>query len=454
MDYQAFTDRVAMPCCVLAVEQTSEGTCGRIRILCANAAYKATMGPQYYDNMPYEELVPQDNKFEDFCFRAAVLGQRMHAYVETKAMGTWTDQTLIPLASDTPGVGYCQFIFEFTQHAEAERMASVSADTSALVIKACITLMGARDFRESVGSVLDDVLDAAGAMACRIMLVDHERCEAVNFCERVQPGAFVRRSVQDVIDYALICSWEDVIGVSNALILKDERDYAWLEQENPAWAASMRKNNITSLVIIPLRRSGSVLGYLYVVNFDVARVVEVKELLELLSFFLGSEISNHLLLQRLDVMSHTDALTGLNNRNAMIRRMEELRGNPNASVGVLNLDLNGLKRVNDEQGHEAGDRLLVQAGELLRKVFYQQDIFRTGGDEFIVIIRGISRETFETKAKRLRAAVEKNTDVSFAIGDCWAETTGDLTCTFHRADERMYADKDAFYRTHPELRRR
>ena len=111
MDFQHFVDGVDMPCCVMSVQKTAEDTCGEIRIIAANRRYKKTMGPAYYDGMLYSELVPKDNKFEDYCYRAAILKQRMHAYVETRALGCWTDQTLIPLGSDREDVGYWQFVF-------------------------------------------------------------------------------------------------------------------------------------------------------------------------------------------------------------------------------------------------------------------------------------------------------------------------------------------------------
>ncbi len=455
VDFQAFTDNVLMPCCVISVEQTAEGGCGEIRIVCANAAYKETMGPAYYDNMIYYELVPQDNKFEDFCFRSAVLGQRMHAYVETKAMDCWTDQTLIPLAEKNGNLNYCQFIFEFTKTGEADRMADVSVETAEAIIRACIVLMGTDNFQESVGNVLEDLMNFSEAEASRIMLVDHRRREAVNFCERIKSGRWENRASEgEVISYDLIRTWESLIGVSNAVIVKDEQDMEQISMQNPGWAASMREHGVTSLVLIPLRRSGAVIGYLYVVNFNVEIVLQVKELVELLSFFLASEICNHQLLERLDEMSHTDGLTGLNNRNAMIRRIHELQQNQPESVGIINLDLNGLKTVNDFQGHDAGDRLLVQAGELLRKFFYHEDLYRTGGDEFVVIIGNISRETFNRKLERFRSSMTKNSEISFAIGDYWSDGTTDLTTAFRFADERMYSDKDAFYKSHPEKRRR
>ena len=182
MDYQSFVDTVDMPCCVMSVQKTPEDTCGEIRIIAANRRYRKTMGPAYHDGMLYSELVPQDNKFEDYCYRAAILRQRMHAYVETKALGCWTDQTLIPLASDREDMGYCQFVFEFTQQAEAGRMASVSIDVAATVIEACIKLMRTDDIRENARDALKVMAENAGAKAARIMLVDHENKKAVTFC--------------------------------------------------------------------------------------------------------------------------------------------------------------------------------------------------------------------------------------------------------------------------------
>jgi diguanylate cyclase (GGDEF)-like protein len=94
---------------------------------------------------------------------------------------------------------------------------------------------------------------------------------------------------------------------------------------------------------------------------------------------------------------------------------------------VVNLDLNGLKLVNDRDGHEAGDRLLVRVGELLRKVFYDEDVYRTGGDEFIVIIEGISEAVFERKGKffeikKLTKGENNDTAKTSTMPNMWGNT--------------------------------
>ena len=455
MDYQTFVNTVGMPCCVMSVKKTPEGTCGEIRILCSNQMYKDVMGPAYYDNMIYSELVPKDNKFEDFCFRSAVMGQRLHAYVETRALGTWTDQTLVPLASDEEDTGYCQFLFEFTKAPDPERLASVSLTNTSNALAACVRLNASGKFEDKVGDVLEDVLKVSEAWGCRIMLLDKEREETIIFAERYREGVWPERhDGDDVISYELIRTWEEAIGVSNELIVTNEEEMSELEKRNPQWVESMRSVGVTSLVLSPLKREQEVNGYLYVVNINLEKLVEIKELLELLSYFLGAEISNYLLMRRLDMISHIDALTGLNNRHAMLRHMKRFKeSGRTCSFGVINLDLNGLKKVNDTEGHEAGDRLLIQAGKILRKVFDEDDIYRTGGDEFIVISEDISRETFERRVERLKTDVEKNADVSFASGAFWSDGSVDMESAFRYADAQMYADKRAYYEIHVQSKR-
>lgn len=452
MNYQDFVNTVGMPCCVLSVRKLPEGGWGEIRIVVANQAYRDTMGPAYYDNMIYSELVPQDNKFEDYCYRAAVLRQRMHAYVETRALGGWTDQTLIPLSSDSEEVGYCQYIFEFTKGADPDRMAVVPAETAEAVIKACIRLIGTDDLRTGVGDVLKVIMDYSDAAASRIVLIDHGEKRAVNFCERSKSMEWSHFE-EDFLSYELVASWENIIGVSNELILKDERDFTSIRDRNPLWAQSMMENGVHSLVLIPLRRKNKIIGYLYVINYDLSKEVQLKDLTELMSFFLGSEIHNSLLLRSLKTASLIDSLTGCCNRRAMKERMKYLGDHlPGLRYGIINIDLNGLKKVNDIDGHEAGDSLLIQAAELLGKVFYHDDIFRTGGDEFIVIATDIDEEAFDRKLVKIKEISMKN-GISIAVGSYWCDGSVHFRQAFRLADERMYFDKKSYYERNPDLRR-
>lgn len=457
--FQLIADRLIKPCAILSVEKRPDGTPGTIRIVCANEAYKAAMGSGYYDNMPYDELVPKAQRFENSCYRCAIEHRQIHIYSQTKVNGLWTDQQLTPLRSDREDIGYCQFIMEMSEVRDRDRMAAVPVRTASAVLRAVIALLGTNDLRERVGTVLSDILEFSEAFSVRILLADHENKRAISYCDRWSSPIGEDYAVPEdpdraMIGYPLLCAWDECIGNSNYLIVTNSQDMSALEKRSPEWVKTMRAYGVTTLLLVPLRHEGEGIGYLYLCNFNAEKSEEIREMAELMSFFIGTEIYNALLLRRLDEMSHIDALTGLNNRNAMIRRTKRLtRSAQPFPFGVVNLDLNGLKTVNDGQGHDAGDRLLVSAAEMLKKFFYSGDLYRTGGDEFVIIATDITREVFERKVERLRRATEKDGAVSFAIGACWSDGSEDIFTTFRLADEKMYEDKNAYYAAHPERRR-
>lgn len=456
MDFQTLVDSSMVPCAVLSVEKTPEGACGTIRILRANDSCRKIMsscGLEFHNDMAYDELVPRDLKFEDSCLRAAFCNRRLHAYVQSEAFGTWADQVLVPLRPASDVLGFCQLFFEPTKDMEPDRMACVPMDTTAEVIRACNTLLGQRDFVDKVGRVLEDVLEVSGALSCRILLVDRAKEEVTTYCERIAEARGAWYLGSHVVPYGFVCQWDGIIGPENVIVVKDKRDMERIETRCSEWVETMRRHGISSIVLAPLRRGDKSFGYLYITDFSVERVAKIAELVELMAFFLASEISNNLLAGRLEEMGSTDLLTGLQNRNSMIRRIGQLASNETRTpFGVINLDLNGLKVTNDSFGHHAGDKLLIEAAEMLRKVFYEEDLFRTGGDEFIVLSFNIDRETFERKLHRLQSVAQKDGAVSFAMGSCWSDGSMDVRVAFLEADEDMYENKRAYYQQHPSIR--
>ena len=146
------------------------------------------------------------------------------------------------------------------------------------------------------------------------------------------------------------------------------------------------------------------------------------------------------LLQR---MSYEDTLTGLFNRNKFNELMADPLAWPGEHRGVACFDLNGLKEINDWQGHSAGDGLLRRAAEHIRKAFGEK-VYRTGGDEFVVILLDVSREEFARKTEQLRRQMRENS-VDASIGEVWQASTENLEDLLRRADENMYREKKRYY---------
>lgn len=100
------------------------------------------------------------------------------------------------------------------------------------------------------------------------------------------------------------------------------------------------------------------------------------------------------------------------------------------------------------------DRSLKKFYALLKSVFTDDEIYRAGGDEFMVLCLNDPKEEFEAKIDRIREIIKEEKDVNFAIGSCYNDGDLDVRKALRTADERMYKDKNLFYEKHPELKYR
>jgi diguanylate cyclase (GGDEF)-like protein len=109
------------------------------------------------------------------------------------------------------------------------------------------------------------------------------------------------------------------------------------------------------------------------------------------------------------------------------------------NVGIVYLDINNLKHVNDSQGHIAGDKLILRSSEAIRFYFEDHWVFRVGGDEFVILTQGLSREEFFDLADRSKRTFERENLAS--LGYDYYETVDDLQRCVDECDAKMYAHK-------------
>jgi diguanylate cyclase (GGDEF)-like protein len=154
----------------------------------------------------------------------------------------------------------------------------------------------------------------------------------------------------------------------------------------------------------------------------------------------------------LEYLGKHDTLTTLRNRSYFNDEIDRLGRRGPWPVSLIALDLNGLKAVNDESGHAAGDALLRRAGEVLAKaVDVGQCAARIGGDEFCVLMPAGDEAEAEAMVTRIGQLIELNNQyygaprLEFAIGTATCVRGGNLESALHEADTAMYADKRRRY---------
>lgn len=143
-------------------------------------------------------------------------------------------------------------------------------------------------------------------------------------------------------------------------------------------------------------------------------------------------------------LSTHDILTGLYNRNffeAELNRFQESRFFP---VGIIMIDLDHLKHVNDLFGHTTGDEMIMHAAQVLKENFRSEDIIaRMGGDEFVVLLPTTDEAQVREAVERLRkhSQLQDAPLLRMSIGYACGVKPCLLTEVFRQADDAMYQDK-------------
>jgi diguanylate cyclase (GGDEF)-like protein/PAS domain S-box-containing protein len=154
--------------------------------------------------------------------------------------------------------------------------------------------------------------------------------------------------------------------------------------------------------------------------------------------------------ERLAKEATTDPLTGLLNRSAFMTHVQRaLARASDAGVGLLFVDLDRFKAVNDTCGHDVGDEVLIQVARAIERVTRAGDIVaRLGGDEFVVLCNGVDSNTIETVGARVvdavcaPIAVENHlVQVGASVGGALATAMDEVTALVRRADRAAYQAK-------------
>lgn len=163
--------------------------------------------------------------------------------------------------------------------------------------------------------------------------------------------------------------------------------------------------------------------------------------------------------RKVEESSQRDELTGVRNKKGYVCEMEriaQLIENQRAEFGLVVIDMNGLKKINDTYGHEKGDVAIRRLSHLICIIFSHSHVFRIGGDEFVVLIKKedcysykFMEESFREQMRSYRgdSSLAKWEQISAAIGAAFYDPDRDSSYkdVFERADHEMYICKRAMY---------
>jgi diguanylate cyclase (GGDEF)-like protein len=162
-------------------------------------------------------------------------------------------------------------------------------------------------------------------------------------------------------------------------------------------------------------------------------------------------LGNALAHQELEIQANTDPLTGLSNRRGLGIYLEgDRRTQP---MGILVLDIDNLKAINDAHGHDVGDRILVAVARAAAGVLRAGDLLaRTGGDEFLAVVadadESIARRVSDRMTEAIARVTVQGVGASVSVGFACCGKNGDIDRLRQQADEAMYEAKHVARRQH------
>ena len=424
-------------CCIFKVLTDPFGTVKDMLFLFANEKYGQLVkkpSAELIGNTYFNTVTNRDEDWIKYSYQAAILRQSTIIRTYNSDFDKWFEFWSVPVYQK----GFCAFIIHdvtVAKRDEDDRM--LKRNSNNLVIQ-CAKELSSAEFGKGIKKVLKIL--GTSIEADRVFIAETQDKEVKAVHEWVNGTSLSKAPTKKEIESNdFISMWEKQLNNKNIAVVNDTHD---IRGRNKELYDKHLAGKVQRYIIATVRDKKDVLGYLVADNYANDLQLNVTEVMESAAIFISYEIRNRALTSEMMYLGSHDALTGLGNRYSLNQTLGLLAG-MSVKVGVCYTDINGLKEVNDEKGHQAGDELIKQVAGVFSSVFKKKYCYRIGGDELISILPEIEENKFYDLVKKLK---EKKIDV--AIGAVWSNNSGEINRVIKLADEAMYDDKTNYYKKH------
>lgn len=335
-----------------------------------------------------------------------------------------------------------EIAFDITERELQKQELKNMLDVQTLITNCVRMLYAVDDLDQTINAVLTQIGEFLVSDRAYVFEIKDELMN--NTHEWTAPGISPQLEKLQQLDLSLISDWLPFFEKNDCIIIDDVEQ---LQKTNPAAYATLHAQEITSLVAAPIFLDNKLAGYIGIDNYDSEKIKNSSYLLLSMSIFLSYAIRHRNHVDMLHRLSYHDLLTNALNRNAFMDVLSQFRPGQYASAGIIYIDINGMKEINDFYGHHQGDKILITTVAKVFNLFKPDELFRIGGDEFVIITYDLTETDFYEKFNLLRNIFCEKTNLPFSIatGSCWVKSPSDLNSLLQQADSAMYTDKKKFY---------
>lgn len=335
-----------------------------------------------------------------------------------------------------------EIAFDITERELQKQELKNMLDVQTLITNCVRMLYAVDDLDQTINAVLTQIGEFLVSDRAYVFEIKDELMN--NTHEWTAPGISPQLEKLQQLDLSLISDWLPFFEKNDCIIIDDVEQ---LQKTNPAAYATLHAQEITSLIAAPIFLDNKLAGYIGIDNYDSEKIKNSSYLLLSMSIFLSYAIRHRNHVDMLHRLSYHDLLTNALNRNAFMDVLSQFRPGQYASADIIYIDINGMKEINDFYGHHQGDKILITTVAKVFNLFKPDELFRIGGDEFVIITYDLTETDFYEKFNLLRNIFCEKTNLPFSIatGSCWVKSPSDLNSLLQQADSAMYTDKKKFY---------
>ena len=334
---------------------------------------------------------------------------------------------------------YLEIADEVTEQIKAEEDTRHQLNRERVLIRCAKTLELKLKVKDAINNLFAIIGDYYKANRTYLFEFDYQAQTTSNTYEWVAPGTTAQLNNLQNVPIEAAQPFLDMFSERGMFFISDlDADV----EEDSATYQVLKAQGIRSLLAVPVVKDDEIVGFLGV--DDPAENMGDFDLLTSVLYFIQNDLEKRRVMEQLERLSYEDTLTKLNNRNRYNEVRNSLKKRPPEKLGIIYMDLNGLKKANDTMGHDYGDKLIKNTAKIFKKVF-GEDTYRIGGDEFVAILVDAEDAELKEKTEKLRKKMAE-AEIEISIGSSWRNENVHIKEQLNEADCRMYEEKKIYYR--------
>ena len=336
-------------CCVFRIMTDPFGTVHDMQFIFVNEKYASLVGKPTAELMGATYFTTVANRDEDWIglsYQAAVMRQSVINRTFNTQFNKWFEFWAVPVYKK----GFCAFIIhDVTAEKRKEETQEIVSNSNNLILD-CAKVLSTSDFKRGIKATLKAL--GTKIKADRVYIVeskDGDLGDIYEWTDRKSGTGLPNRKDFERFDFFTM--WDKQLLENRVVIVEDTKE---IIKKNKEVYEDVLQGTISRYIITAIQDKGETIGYLVADNFSLYLDINLAEVFETVAIFISEELRNYILGQEMQYMSSHDAMTNLRNRNAFTATLNMIEG-MKIPVGVCFADINGLKAINDEQGHDAGE---------------------------------------------------------------------------------------------------